>query len=82
VSKHEDRNRWVIGGSTAVLLVIAFPLYREFAVPGMAAWNLFLATFLIAVVVAAVFLLRYFSAHADEIGEARFDTRNKSDHNG
>jgi hypothetical protein len=64
------------------LIIVAFPLFREFFEPGATAWNVFLALFLAGLVVAAVSLQRFFAAHAGEIGEARFDTRNKSDANG
>jgi cobalamin biosynthesis protein CobD/CbiB len=72
----------MVGGGAIVLILIAFPLFREFVEPGHAAWNLFLALFLAGLVVAAILLQRFFAAHAGEIGEARFDTRNKSDLDG
>jgi Na+/melibiose symporter-like transporter len=76
------RNSYAIGGGALILIMVAFPLLREFVEPGHAAWNLFLVTFLIGIVVAGVLLQRFFVAHAGEIGEARFDTRNKSDLDG
>ena len=71
-----------LGGGMAVLLVIAFPLWAEFHEPGQMGWNIFLAATLILVTGLAVYAHRYFQLHADEIGEARFDTTNKSDLNG
>ena len=65
-----------------MLAAVALPLFSEFWEPGQTAWNLFLITSLVALVVAAFFLQRFFVAHADELGEARFDTRNKDDLNG
>lgn len=40
-------------------------------------WNVLLAMLLIGCAVAATLLGRYLRAHIDEVGEARFDTRNK-----
>lgn len=79
MSDRQQQNRWVIGGGALVLLVIALPLWNEFRVSGNLAWNSFLAVFLIGLGVGAVLLQRYFRQHASEIGEARFDTTNKSE---
>jgi uncharacterized membrane protein len=73
---------YTVGGGAAVLLVIAIPLLREFIEPGRTAWNVFLALFLVGVVVAGILLQRFFAAHPGEVGEAPFDTRNESDANG
>ena len=75
------RNRTAL---TAVLLLAALsvPLFAEFFEPGRLAWNLFLGASLAALIVAAVFLGRFFAAHGGEIGEARFDTTNKGDARG
>jgi hypothetical protein len=67
------------GTAVVVLLGTTLPLYREFFEPGQTLWNLLLALFLLAVAVAAFLLALFFIGHAGEIGEARFDTRNKSD---
>jgi hypothetical protein len=82
VSEQSQPRYAVLGGGTVVLLVIAYPLYREFSEPGHTIWNALLVLFLLAVAVGAFFLQRFFLSHAGEIGEARFDTRNKSDGNG
>ena len=76
------RRRRVMGGGAIALLLVAFPLWNEFSAHGTIGWNIFLAVFLVGLVVAAFCLQRYFVKHAGEIGEARFDTRNKSDANG
>ena len=65
-----------------VIAALALPLFGEFSEPGQTAWNVFLVVCLVALVVAAFFLQRFFVTHADELGEARFDTRNKDDLNG
>jgi uncharacterized protein (DUF58 family) len=68
----------------AVLLLaaLAVPLFAEFFEPGQIAWNVFLGVSLATLVVAAVFLGRFFACHAGEIGEARFDTTNRGDARG
>ena len=75
-------HKWKLGGGLTVFVIIAFPLWREFSEKGEAAWNVFLAVFLLGLVGAALLLNRYFSAHADEIGEARFDTTHLDDSHG
>ena len=55
------------------------PALDEFRVPGNPVWNAFLAVFLVALVVVAVMLQRYFWKHPSEIGEARFDTTNSGE---
>ena len=75
-------NKWKLGGGLTVFVIIAFPLWREFRERDQTGWNVFLALLLVGIVVAAVFLNRYFSAHAGEIGEARFDTRNSDNNDG
>jgi hypothetical protein len=73
---------YTVGGGAVVLLIIVAPLYQEFHEAGMTGWNIFLVLALASVVVAAFFLQRFFFQHAGEIGEARFDTRNKGDADG
>jgi hypothetical protein len=73
----EWQSGWRRGSGAIVLLLISLPLYREFSEPKQTVWNVSLAIFLAAVVVAALLLQLYFVGHANEIGEARFDTRNK-----
>jgi len=51
---------------------IAIPLWREFHEPNELLWNVFLAAFLIAVIAAAFFGLRYLEQNQVEVGEARF----------
>lgn len=65
---------WTTGGGTSVFLIIAFPLWVEMREPGNAGWNVILALMLLALVICAIVLQRYFKAQ--DIGEARFDTRN------
>jgi Na+/H+ antiporter NhaD/arsenite permease-like protein len=66
----------------ALLVVIAVPLFAEFFEPRALGWDLFLGLFLLALVVAALQLRRFFASHAGELGEARFDTRNEGDARG
>ena len=70
------------GTAVAVLLGLTVPLFLEFYDRRAAAWNIVLVLLLAGVAVAAFFLQRFFATHAGEIGEARFDTRNKSDLDG
>ncbi|WCT72304.1 hypothetical protein PQ455_11715 [Sphingomonas naphthae] len=73
--------RPVIWGGVAFVVVAAL-LWAEFAEAGQPMWNAFLGLFLVGIGVGAFFLQRFFLTHAGEIGEARFDTRNKSDVHG
>jgi hypothetical protein len=75
------RRRRIRGGGAIVFLLIAFPLVREMWEPRHPGWNAFLVVCAIGMIVAASLLERFFVKHAGEIGEARFDTRNKSDFN-
>jgi hypothetical protein len=80
--EQDKKRRWTLGGGTTVLVLVAALMSKEFLVSGQTAWNVFLVIFLIGLAIAGFWLNRYFSEHADEIGEARFDTRNKSDIDG
>ena len=71
-----------VGAGAIILLAIPALLILEFFEPGRTGWDVFLILFLAAVVIAGILLQRFFLNHAGEIGEARFDTRNKSDMNG
>lgn len=55
-------------------LVFAIPLWREFHEPAALGWNIFLAAFLIAVVLAAFFGIRHLQKSGIDVGEARFKT--------
>jgi Na+/melibiose symporter-like transporter len=76
------RQNAVVGGGAIVLVLIAAPLYAEFFEPGSHAWNAFLTLLVIGLVAAAFLLQRFFMRHAGEVGEARFDTRNRTDVDG
>ncbi|HEX5185137.1 MAG TPA: hypothetical protein VFW19_18535 [Allosphingosinicella sp.] len=76
-----DRH-YIMGGGAGILIAVGIPLYAEFHVPGNIAWNIFLILFLAGIAVAGFLLQRYFLDHAGEVGEARFDTRNKGDADG
>ena len=81
-SEQEKNRRLTFGGGTSVLVIVAALMSKEFLVSGETAWNVFLVIFLVGLAIAGFWLNRHFAKHADEIGEARFDTRNKSDLNG
>ncbi|MGS1017514.1 hypothetical protein [Allosphingosinicella humi] len=51
---------------------LAVPLWREFYEPSQPVWNVFLTTFLIALVVGTFFGVRYLQKNGVEVGEARF----------
>jgi hypothetical protein len=51
---------------------LAIPLWTEFREPNQLIWNIFLAAFLIAVIAAAFFGLRYLEQNQIAVGEARF----------
>ena len=78
-SEERAIRRWKIGGGTTVLVIVSIALFKEFRDDSHPLWTAFLFIFLTALAVGAIVLQRYFSAHADEIGEARFDTRNKEE---
>ena len=59
-------------------LLLALPLWREFSEPDHAIWNVFLAVFLLALVIAAFFGVRYLQTHDIEVGEARFTASDES----
>ena len=67
------------GRAIYILLVTAFLLYLWLREPGLTAWNVVLTLLFVGSMVAIAFLARFFARHAGEIGEARFDTRNKFD---
>lgn len=67
------------GAGSMVLVVVAIGLWSEFHEAGDTAWNIALALMLVGLAVAAFIGQRYFRAHAGEIGEARFDTRNEGE---
>jgi succinate dehydrogenase hydrophobic anchor subunit len=56
-------------------LFLALPLWREFQEPDQPVWNVFLAAFLVAVVVSAFSGVRHLQKNSIEVGEARFPTR-------
>ena len=57
---------------------LAIPLWREFHEPNQMIWNAFLASFLIALIAAAFFGLRYLEQNKVAVGEARFSSAERS----
>jgi len=53
---------------------LAIPIWREFREPSQPLWNVFLALFLIALVVGTFLGVRYLQRNNVEVGEARFNT--------
>ena len=66
-----------VGGGAAVLLVVLVPLWGEFHVPGQTLWNVILFLMLAGLFVGTIFLHRHLVKNIGQVGEARFDTRNK-----
>ena len=69
--------RWKLGGSATALVLVLLPLWREFSERDQPVWNGFLFLILVGLLFGALLLHRYLIRNIDEIGEARFDTRNK-----
>jgi hypothetical protein len=67
-------SKYLVGGGTTVLVIVAGMLWQEFYAPGNLGWNIFLGLFLAGLAVAAFLLQRFFLTHSAEIGEARFNT--------
>lgn len=69
--------RWKVGGGAAIVLVVLIPLWDEMQEPGHPVWNLFLFLLLAGLFVGTILLHRHLLTNVDDVGEARFDTRNK-----
>ena len=67
-----------VGTSVQAAMPVATLLLWELFVPGNWGWNVALALMLAGFGAAAFFIHRYLSAHASEVGEARFDTTNRA----
>ena len=81
--KSKTSNQWAIGGGVGVLLVTGFAGFWEFAGPdATVAYRIIGIALLAILLVGAFFLARFVSKHGEEIGEARFDTRNKDQADG
>jgi hypothetical protein len=72
-----NRQRWTMGGGVSVLLIVLAPLIGEFRQPGITAWNVFLVLLVVGLIVGVILLQRHLAKNIDQVGEARFDTRNK-----
>lgn len=70
---------WAVGGGVAVILATGFAALGDGSlVGGGSRFNLVLAALIAVLTIGgAVALSRFIARHGDEIGEARFDTRNK-----
>jgi hypothetical protein len=69
--------RWKVGGGATVVLIVLIPLWEGMRVRGAPIWNAFLFVFLAALFVGTIYLHRMLLKNVDQVGEARFDTRNK-----
>jgi hypothetical protein len=71
------------GGGVSVLVVTGLAGFSEFTRPGAGTAYQIAGVALLAILLAGAFLLsRFVAKHGDEIGEARFDTRNKDRQDG
>jgi hypothetical protein len=72
-----------IAGGVGVLVVTAGAAVSEFIRPGSTlAYKIACVALVVLLLVGAWLLARFVRKHGDEIGEARFDTRNKEDRDG
>jgi hypothetical protein len=77
-----SRNTAVAGG-VGVLVVTGLAGFSQFAGPRSTTATLVTGIALLAILlIGAWFLARFVAKHGDEIGEARFDTRNKDRQDG
>lgn len=72
-----------VAGGVSVLVATAWAAVWQFARPGAELADQIAGGVLVALLLAGAWLLaRFIRRHRDEIGEARFDTRNKDDRDG
>jgi hypothetical protein len=72
--------RQAIGGGASVLVVTVGAAVVQFTRPGSTLADVMTGVALVALLLVGAWLLaRFIREHGDEIGEARFDTRNKDD---
>ena len=70
----------IVASGASVLVVTALAALREFGGPrSTPAWQIAAVVLVVILLVGAWLLARFVRAHGDEIGEARFDTRNKDE---
>ena len=62
---------YLVGSTSLVAIFLGLPLWREFYEPAQPLWNVFLMTFLVAVVVGVFLGVRYLQKNRIEIGEGR-----------
>jgi hypothetical protein len=76
------RGTAIVGG-VSVLVVTAGAAISEFLRPGSTlAYKIAGGALVVLLLLGAWLLARFVRAHGDEIGEARFDTRNKDELDG
>ena len=69
-----------VGGGVFVLVVTAFAAFTQFSDSSPAVASSYVwAALILLLLGAACLLARFIAKHGDEIGEARFDTRNHPD---
>jgi hypothetical protein len=72
-----------IAGGVSVLVVTASAAIVQFTQPGSTLADVITGAALVALLLVGAWLLaRLVKKHGDEIGEARFDTRNKDERDG
>ncbi|MEW4466683.1 hypothetical protein AB1K62_02480 [Parasphingorhabdus sp. JC815] len=74
--------RWTLGGGGAGIIIVAAMLLWELWQPENMLWNIILLMMTVGIAIGGFWLSHYFSKNWQEIGEARFDTRNKSELDG
>lgn len=73
----------LVASGASVLVVTALAAIREFGGPrSTPAYQVAAVAIVVILLVGAWLLARFVRAHGDEIGEARFDTRNKDEREG
>ena len=72
-----------VAGGVSVLVVTASAAFMEFVQPRAGlAYQIAGVALIMLLLVGACLLARFIRRHGDEIGEARFDTRNKDERGG
>ena len=73
----------LVASGASVLVVTALAAIREFGGPrSTPAYQVVAVAIVVILLVGAWLLARFVRLHGDEIGEARFDTRNKDEREG
>jgi hypothetical protein len=78
-----ERQGATVAGGASVLVLTASAAIVQFTQPGSTLADVMTGGVLVALLLVGAWLLaRFVKKHGDEIGEARFDTRNKDERDG